>query len=326
MISLDKKMLDKESRVAKRMIEYGKEDELFILIPSSEKKSVELSNTVHVQSTGGNKLQQYFRLKKEALKVIKKNKIISITVQDPFFTANIGIWLKKKTGSVLEIQVHGDFFGSRFYKTKSLKHIVKFFIGKRNVLSADSVRVVGMRIAESLKKIGVEKSKIYIKSIDSFLSEGSIIANDSINLKKEYNAERIFVWAGRMEPVKNLSWLIDIFSEVAKKEPTFKLLLIGNGSEKLTLVRKVKQLHIGKQVHILSWKEDVISYLADADCILFPSLSEGYGLVPMEAHEVGTCIIMNDVGVANYELQPSKNVQIIPVSNRQKWIDAILHI
>ena len=73
MISLDKKILEKDSRVAKRMIEYGKEDELFIVIPSKERKKFDLSDTVHVFSTGGNKIQQYFRLKKLGRKIIQKN-------------------------------------------------------------------------------------------------------------------------------------------------------------------------------------------------------------------------------------------------------------
>ena len=80
MVSLDKKILDKESIVAKRMIEYGKKDELFIIIPSKEKKSLDLSQTAHAQSTGGLKPIQFCRLLHLGKKIIHNSKFIILKV------------------------------------------------------------------------------------------------------------------------------------------------------------------------------------------------------------------------------------------------------
>ena len=72
MISLDKKILDSQSQVAGRMREYGKNDEIFIIIPDREIKTIDLSPSVRVFSTGGNKLAQFFRLKALGNKIIKE--------------------------------------------------------------------------------------------------------------------------------------------------------------------------------------------------------------------------------------------------------------
>jgi glycosyltransferase involved in cell wall biosynthesis len=74
------------------------------------------------------------------------------------------------------------------------------------------------------------------------------------------------------------------------------------------------------------WTDDPFSYVKTADCVLFPSLSEGYGMVAMEAHAAGTPIIMTDVGVANYELPAGPKVIITPLDDRDKFIQAILQL
>ena len=174
MLSLDKKILDKNSPVAKRMIEYGKLDELFIIIPDKQKKSLDLSETVHVESTGGGKIRQFFRLKKIGEKIIKENDIKFITVQDPSFSGNVGRWLKNKTGAILEIQLHGDFYGSDFYKNGVKDRIGYLFFGKRNIRAADKIRVVGERVRESLIKLGIDVGKIYIQPVIPVKEKGIV--------------------------------------------------------------------------------------------------------------------------------------------------------
>src|SRR3989338_9807896 len=116
MISLDKQILDPQSRVAGRMKEYGMQDELYILIPHHERKEVELSSTVHVVATGGNKIVQLARLAKMGKAVMREKNIEAITTQDPFFTGWIGLWLKKQRGIPLEVQLHGDFYSTDYYR------------------------------------------------------------------------------------------------------------------------------------------------------------------------------------------------------------------
>ena len=324
MISLDKKILDPSSAVAQRMIKYGEKDELFILIPHSEKKQIDLSNTVHVWSTGGNKRKQYSQLKKVGLELIKQKEIKFITVQDPSFIGNIGRWLKKKTGAQLEIQVHGDFFNSDYYKL--LKDRIRYsWFGKKNLLYADRVRVVGERVKKSIIALGVQEEKIEIRPV--------LIGKDNKgqrerDLHKEFSEyEKIFLLMGRLEDIKNGGWLIDVMADIKEEyKKNFLLLIVGEGSEKQYWRNIVAYRHFENNVRFETWTTDPFMYYLNVDCVLFPSLSEGYGLVPMEANAAGTPVIMNNVGVANYELKPSEKVIILPVNDREAWKKAILSI
>lgn len=320
MISLDKNILNKDSIVARRMIEYGKESELFIIIPSREKEVFDLSSAVHIQSTGGNKLWQFFLLKEIGKKLIKENNIEAITTQDPFFTGLIGWFLKKRFKIKLEVQMHGDFF-SDYYKKQWFKLCLAKFVLKR----ADAIRVVGERVRRSLLNFGIAGKKIVVRSIQN---DPELIKNWPVvvNLQNKYpNYEKRFLVLGRLDKVKNISWLVEVFKEVVKQN-NFLLLIVGKGDEEAHIRRQVANHNLDNNVKLQNWTEDPYSYLKTADCVLFPSLSEGYGLVPMEASIVGTPVIMTDVGVAGYELKSDPKVTIVPVGNRDKFIQEILKI
>lgn len=328
MVSLDKKILDPNSAVARRMIEYGKENELFIIIPSEEKKSFDLSDTVHVQSTGGkNKITQLFNLYWLGDSIFKKrfnNLTIEqfITVQDPFFTGLVGWCLKKRFRVKLEIQMHGDFFGD-YYKKQWLRLCLAEFVLKRT----DVIRVAGERIKQNLTKFNkIDGRKIVVRPIAVDVEK---IKNyqPKIDLRQKYPGyEKIFLVLGRLDPVKNIVWLIEVFKEVVKQKSKYLLLIVGGGTEEQSKMFNVQCSMFHKNITLEPWTTDPISYLKTADGLLFPSLSEGYGLVAMEANAAGCSVIMNDVGVANYELKSSDKVKILPINNREAWIEAILSV
>lgn len=330
MISLDKKILDVNSRAAERMRQYGKHDEIFIIIPTKEKISLDLSSSVHIFSTGGNKLTQFFRLKILGNKIIKEQKIDLITTQDTFFMGLTGVLLKSRFEIPLEIQLHGDFYNDEYYKSSGPGNWLRYWLGRIIVLPrADKVRVVGERIRRSLIKLGVGEEKIYKRAIDTtkIAEFYGALPKPANELRGQYPGyEKIFVWAGRMDPVKNLSFLIDAFSEVFKKNSRYLLLLVGDGLQRLGLEKLVKKLNLEKNIKFIGWVYNPFIYLANADAVVFPSLSEGYGLVAMEAAAAGTPVIMTDVGVANYELKPGPKVKIVPVGDKNAFVKEMLEI
>ncbi len=328
MISLDKKILDPTSAVARRMVEYGEKNELFIIIPHSEKQELDLSANVRVfTSWGTSKWRQFWELYGVGERILKKEKIESITAQDPFFTGLTAVWLKIQFKLPVEIQVHGDFYGNNYYRQSGLMNRVRWHLGKYTIKRADKIRTVGERVSENiLKNFHITPSKVYIRPVP--VDSRQIQAYEpKVNLHERYPGfEKIFLCLGRLDKVKNIPWLIKIFAQVVKHKPKYLLVIVGSGPEKQNLESLILNLKLDYNLKLEDWSNDPWSYIKTADCILFPSLSEGYGLVPMEASAAGTPIIMNKVGVANYELKPSDKVIILPINNEKKWIEAILSV
>lgn len=327
MISLDKKILDKGSAVARRMIEYGEKDELFILIPHHVRQKFDLSPRVHVQTTGGNKIAQFARLKRIGVQIVKEHRVEQVTTQDPFFSGLAGAWLKNTFGVQLEVQLHGDFFGSDYYRKSGVMNLIRYQVGKIVVKRADRVRVVGERIKENLTKLyKIKGDAIEVRPI-AVDADRIRVYIPKMDLHKKYvGFEKIFLALGRIEPVKNIAWLVDVFADVVKQKPNCLLLVVGSGSEEDKMRLQVTDDKLQKNIQFEGWTDDPWSYLKTADCLLFPSLAEGYGLVAMEAVAAGRPVIMTDVGVANYELKPSKTVRIVPVGDREAFIRAMLDL
>lgn len=324
-LSLDKKIFIPTSRVALRMIQYGQKDEIFIVVPTEETKRFDLSATVHVIGTGGNKIVQYQRLKKLGLDLIKKHHISVVTVQDPSFLGNIGCWLKKKTGASLEIQIHGDFFGSDFYKRTLKDRIGYQFFGKRNVRRADSVRAVGERVKRTVLDMGVDDEKILIQPVENLKS---FLSDKQVNVRQEYPGhEKYFLFVGRLESVKGVDMLIDIFDDLVHgRDKNYFLLILGDGSKRETSENKVRRRKLQNNISFGGYAQMPESYYKNVDCVVFPSHSEGYGLVSMEAVEAGAKVIMTNVGVANFELKPSATTRIVPVGDTDAFIKEMLSI
>ena len=92
---------------------------------------------------------------------------------------------------------------------------------------------------------------------------------------------------GRFTAQKNTLFIIDIFNEIAKKEPKAKFLLIGHGELENQMMDRVKQYHLENKVLNLGKREDIHQFYNAMDCFLLPSLYEGLPVVGVEAECCG---------------------------------------
>ena len=126
----------------------------------------------------------------------------------------------------------------------------------------------------------VKKSKIKVigNPVDIekilFLSEEKtevIVSKEKINL----------VTIGRLEPVKQHCYLIDMFSKLDKK--LYHLYIIGEGSEKIRIEKKIKELGLEKNISLLGRKKNPFSIIKQCDIFILTSKYEGFPNVVLEA-------------------------------------------
>lgn len=324
MISLDPQILDPGSRAASRMRAYGHHQTLDIIIPTVSSQEVALSETVRVWGSGGTKLQQFWRLLTLGKKLTGKQHYDSITAQDPFITGWTALRLRQP-GTAVEVQLHGDFFSSAYYRHSGFKNLVYYIVARWLVVPrADRIRVVGERVKESILGLGISESNVYVQPVPvPFEHIAAYVPKDDVH--QDYPGFRkIFLFLGRLEPVKNPAWLIKIFSDYLDSTNESDVLLIaGDGHERTYLEYLARRRGVDQNIRFIGWLKNPLDYLKTVDAVLIPSLSEGYGLVAMEAQAAGAKIIMTDTGVANYELKPSDRVVIVPVGDRQSFIQAM---
>jgi glycosyltransferase involved in cell wall biosynthesis len=100
---------------------------------------------------------------------------------------------------------------------------------------------------------------------------------------------------GRFDEQKNHTFLIDIFRELLKREPSAVLLSIGGGSLKKSIEQKAEQLGIRGRILFLENRPDVPRLMKGAmDVLAFPSHFEGLPLVLLETQAAGLPCLMSD--------------------------------
>ncbi len=105
----------------------------------------------------------------------------------------------------------------------------------------------------------------------------------------------VFVYFSRLAPEKNPEEFLQL------KLPGTKL-VIGNGTSRLELEKKYGTEHGGDSVFVGSKKgQELVDYLSLADVMLFPSRTETFGLVMLEALACGVPVAAHSVmGSARY--------------------------
>lgn len=88
---------------------------------------------------------------------------------------------------------------------------------------------------------------------------------------------------GRFSPPKNHSFLLDIFSDIVKQEPTARMLLVGDGTLRPAIEQKAASLGLTDKIICTGVRSDVPHLLQAMDVFVFPSLYEGLPVTMVEA-------------------------------------------
>ena len=118
-------------------------------------------------------------------------------------------------------------------------------------------------------------------------------------VKKKYALpERFMLWAGQIDPRKNIVRLLTAFDKIRQTIP-HNLVLAGlEGWKSEDELRPIQQLGLQDRVHFTGWvsHEDLPLLYNLADLFVFPSLYEGFGLPLVEAMACGCPVLTADRG------------------------------
>lgn len=112
--------------------------------------------------------------------------------------------------------------------------------------------------------------------------------------KQRYEAERLFLYMGRIDSEKNVDVLLEAFLDCAPPAGN-KLLIMGTGTEKRRLERFYRDKRVIFTGHIAE-AEERIAILRAADAFFLPSTVEGLSLSMLEAMACGVATVATDVG------------------------------
>lgn len=133
----------------------------------------------------------------------------------------------------------------------------------------------------------------------------------------------VVMTVGRLSAVKNQSFLVDVFSEIARRRPTVKLLVVGEGPMRSALETQVRELGLSHHVLLVGQRRDVQRLMQAADVFVLPSLYEGFGTAAVEAQAAGLPSVVSTGVPAS--VRATDLLKRLPlVEGTARWADEIL--
>jgi glycosyltransferase involved in cell wall biosynthesis len=105
-----------------------------------------------------------------------------------------------------------------------------------------------------------------------------------------------FISVGAFAPAKATGVAVDAFARIARGRGGLRLVLVGDGDERLKCQRQVARYGIDPLVEFTGYRTDVPALLARADSFVLPSVNENCPLALIEAMGAGLACVGSGVG------------------------------
>jgi len=182
------------------------------------------------------------------------------------------------------------------------------------VKSNASVKFLKSKGFKSVKAVGVGLDT------DAWNDCFDLVSDKGINGDNKPESEAgpfTFIYIGKLEPRRNILFLLDVVDRLLDAHDDINFIMIGDGEEDYKakcLLKASKWIDAGRIKYIPRVsQQEIPSYYKEADCMLFPSIYEIFGMVLMEAIYFGVPVITSDNGGADMLFEDGINGIVIPM-------------
>lgn len=165
------------------------------------------------------------------------------------------------------------------------------------------------RLKVELQGLGFERLEVVARGVDTDLFQPN---KRSLALRERWGvqpSDLVMACVGRLAVEKNLSLLLEAFRAVQQQRPGTRLLLVGDGPLRSQLQAACPEALFAGQRN----GEDLAAHYASADFFVFPSLTETFGNVTVEALASGLPVVAFDYAAAGQLVETGRNGLLCPV-------------
>ena len=280
-----------------------------------------------IESQGGRviicpKYQNLFKYIKELKRIFKENnyKIVHSNINA---LSVFPLYAAKKSGVPIRIAHSHSTSNRKEWKKTLFKNILRPFskiYANKYICCSE---IAGRWLFGNKE---YNKGNVYLLNNAIDLDKFRFDINIRKNKRKELDIDDstiVIGHIGRFMRQKNHDFLIDIFTEIHKKNNNSLLLLAGQGPLFNSVQEKVRSLKLDTCVRFLGQRNDVNELYQVFDVFLLPSLYEGLPVVGVEAQASGNlCYFSNDM---TKETKVLNSTIFMSLDNKpEEWANAIL--
>lgn len=174
------------------------------------------------------------------------------------------------------------------------------------------------QIRQSLQARGYERLAVVGRGIDTALFSPSRRSQELRNSWGVDDNSPVVIYVGRLAPEKNLPLFIEAAQAFCAVNPRTRIVLVGNGPDAIAL----RSAHPNFIFAGMRTGNDLAKHYASADVFLFPSITETFGNVTMEALASGLAVIAYDYAAARQHIVHEVSGVLVPFDDAAAFIAA----
>jgi glycosyltransferase involved in cell wall biosynthesis len=186
----------------------------------------------------------------------------------------------------------------------------------------DATLVPTRELAGELAAHGIPGLRVVGRGVDTALF--SPMRRDGA-LRRNWGLEEsgiAVLYVGRLAPEKNLRVVEDAYKQLAARLPGTRMIWVGDGPERERLTRAHPDHHFAGARYGI----DLATHYASADLFLFPSLTETYGNVTVEAMASGLAVVAFDSAAASLLIRTDETGALIAPDAPEAFTGAALRL
>ena len=235
-------------------------------------------------------------------------------------------WSASRAARKLKIPTSSDFRTnfhaySQFYGFGWLKGAIVAYMRKfHNATHCTMVPTQGL-MAE-LSKIGFDRLMVVPRGVDT---EHFSPSKRDEQLRQSWGATaetQVLLSVGRLAVEKNLDTVVRCFKSLQVRGLPVKLVIVGDGPMRQALERSVPEaIFAGTRTG-----QDLAKHYASADLFIFPSLTETFGNVTIEAMASGLAVVAYDHAAAGQLIEHKRNGMVLAPNQEAQLFEAARQI
>jgi len=224
-------------------------------------------------------------------------------------------WSALQAAKVLKLPVTSDFRTnfqsySKHYGVGWLRKPIVAYLRKFHNATACTM-VPTRELMRTLSENGFANLKVVSRGVDTKLFN---ISKRDTSLRSSWGATdntKVLISVGRMAPEKNLDQVLKTYEALKLKGQAFKLVMVGDGPLKEQFQKRYPEIIFPGMLS----QSNLAAYYASSDLFIFPSQTETFGNVTLEALASGIPVLAFDCAAARDWVQTGVNGWLVAENN-----------
>jgi glycosyltransferase involved in cell wall biosynthesis len=206
---------------------------------------------------------------------------------------------------------------SRHYRVGWLQHLILRYLRRFHNRSTGTL-VPSADLRERLEALGFKNVSTLSRGVDKELFAPE---RRSFELRRQWGVsdnDLAVLYVGRIAPEKNVKLAVDAYRAMKQLSGSVKLVVVGDGPASGSLQRANSDLIFCG----LRTGEQLATHYASADVFLFPSETETFGNVTLEAMASGLAVIAYDYAAARMHIRHGETGVLVPYGDSTAFVES----